>query len=52
MLSQRALEPMSFVAWSVRMILIGVVGGPGAAVAWAAKKREERIAFAHGIKIL
>ena len=41
---------MTFGAWVWRMGTIGVIGGPGAAIAWAAMRREEMIASAHGVK--
>lgn len=41
---------VSFVGWTIRMIMITVLGGPGAATAWAAIKREEIIISTHGPK--
>ncbi|GJE93573.1 hypothetical protein PsYK624_097320 [Phanerochaete sordida] len=33
--------------WAARMLLVSLIGGPGAALAWAAVQREERIAASH-----
>ena len=38
-----AKRSMGIVGWLVRMIVLTVLGGPGAALAWAAISREERV---------
>ena len=42
---------ISMRAWTVRMLALTLVGGPGAAITWAAITREERIAIASGLKL-
>ncbi|EKM51197.1 uncharacterized protein PHACADRAFT_151791 [Phanerochaete carnosa HHB-10118-sp] len=41
---------MGIESWAFRMLFISIVGGPGAALAWAAVKREEKIASAQNAK--
>lgn len=36
--------------WAVRMLFVSLVGGPGAALAWAGIEREERIACGQDVK--
>jgi hypothetical protein len=37
-------------AWINRMLVLSVIGGPGAAISWAAVKREERLIVESGMK--
>ena len=48
--SEHASTQGSLRGWVARMFFITMGGGPGAAVAWAAMDREERIALAAGVK--
>ena len=50
MLLPKGYDSTSLGGWALRMVLISVIGGPGAALAWAAIKREERIASIHAVK--
>ncbi|KIP05047.1 hypothetical protein PHLGIDRAFT_168220 [Phlebiopsis gigantea 11061_1 CR5-6] len=49
-ISQHASVQSSLKRWIAHMVLIAMGGGPGAAVAWAAMEREERIALVQEVK--